>query len=115
MRFRSLGAFGALAALAAVIVAVVPAAGGTTAQATGTYIVQMAQSPVVAYEGGIAGFERTKPAKGEKINPNSAAVRKYAGYLDGKHAEALQKVGGGQKVYDYRFSYNGFAAKLTEK
>jgi subtilisin family serine protease len=115
MRFRSLGAFGALAALAAVIVAVVPAAGGTTAQATGTYIVQMAQSPVVAYEGGIAGFERTKPAKGEKINPNSAAVRKYAGFLDGKHAEALQKVGGGQKVYDYRFSYNGFAAKLTEK
>ena len=27
--------------------------------------------------------------------------------------EALSKVGGGQKVYDYAYTYNGFAAKLT--
>jgi hypothetical protein len=45
------------------------------------YIVQLAEPPVVAYDGGIAGLAATKPAKGQKIDPNSAAVLKYKAYL----------------------------------
>jgi hypothetical protein len=78
------------------------------------YIVQMIDAPVVAYEGGIPGLAATKPGKGEKINPNSAHVRKYVSYLDDQHSVALADVGAaGKKVYDYRYSFNGFSAWLT--
>ena len=113
MRFRSLSALGAFAVLAMLLLAV--SASGAPGDATAkTYIVQMLQAPVVAYEGGEAGLAATKPAKGEKIDPNSAAVKKYADYLVGQHDAALQKVGGATKVYDYTYTYNGFAAKLTD-
>ena len=47
----------------------------------GVYIVQMADLPVVAYDGTIAGYQATKPAKGAKVNPQSAAVTKYVDRL----------------------------------
>jgi subtilisin family serine protease len=83
------------------------------AASTATYIVRMIDAPAVAYTGGIAGLQATKPAKGEKIDPDSTKVRRYVDHLNGRHAAALQKVGGAQKVYDYAYSFNGFAAKLT--
>ena len=79
----------------------------------GVYIVQMADAPVVAYEGGVPGLKATAPKKGQKIDPNSADVVNYVAYLTGKHAGALAKVGGGQKLYSYTYSFNGFAAKLS--
>src|SRR5688572_31835621 len=76
------------------------------------YIVRMSEEPVVAYKGGIPGLRATKPARGQKINPNSPEVVRYVGYLDSRHNEALSRVGG-QKLYDYRYSFNGFAAKMS--
>ena len=78
----------------------------------GIYIVQMVDKPVVAYEGDIKGLKATKPKNGKKIDPNSPAVVDYVSYLVSKHDQALAKVGG-QKVYDYAYTYNGFAAKLS--
>ena len=78
----------------------------------GIYIVQMNDLPVVAYSGGVKGFKATKPNKGKKINPNSKAVVKYADYLTAKHAQAANKVGG-KKVQSYKYSFNGFAAKMS--
>jgi subtilisin family serine protease len=113
MRFRSLSALGAFAVLAMLLLAV--SASGAPGDGTAkTYIVQMLQAPVVAYEGGEAGLAATKPAKGQKLDPSSAAVKTYAAHLVGQHDAVLQKVGGGTKVYDYTYSYNGFAAKLTD-
>jgi hypothetical protein len=80
----------------------------------GLYIVQLVDKPVVAYEGDIPGLKATKPAQGKKINPNSPAVVNYVEYLNSKHDEVLAKAGGGQKVHDYFYSFNGFAAELTE-
>ena len=77
------------------------------------YVVQMLDLPVVAYDGSIKGLAATKPAAGQKIDPNSGKVAKYVAYLDGTHAAALARVGG-RKVYDYRYSFNGFAAEMTE-
>ena len=113
MRFRSWGALGAFAVLAALMLSV-SASGADNSTATQTYIVQMLESPVVAYEGGVAGLKATKPSKGTKIDPNSAAVKEYVGYLNGSHDKALAKVGGAQKLYDYGVTFNGFAADLTE-
>ena len=123
MQLRRWSALGAFAALGAFLLTV-PTAGfggqdessGATLKhgaGSGVYIVRMSDDPVVAYEGGIAGLKATKPAKGKKIDPRSSEVAKYAGYLDSKHDGALAKVGG-QKVYDYRYTYNGFAARLSE-
>jgi subtilisin family serine protease len=94
--------------------AVVLASGGVAAQSTQTYVVQMLQSPVVAYDGGIAGYAATRPAKGEKIDPLSQKVARYVDFLNSRHSAALDRVGGGQKLYDYDYSYNGFSAKLTD-
>ena len=90
---------------------------GGTAKGKGhtnsVYIVQMVDAPVVAYEGGIRGLKATKPANGKKINPNSPEVVNYVAYLDSRHDQALGAVGG-RKLYDYRYSYNGFAAELSD-
>lgn len=81
----------------------------------GVYIVQMIDPPVAAYEGEVPGYAPTKPGKGKKVNPKSAHVKKYAGHLKNKHDAALRTSGApaSKKLYDYSFTYNGFAAKLT--
>lgn len=79
------------------------------------YIVRMAEEPVVAYRGGIPGLQATRPNRGQKIDPNDPQVVQYAGYLDSRHDAVLGAAGGGRKVYDYRYSFNGFAAELTEE
>jgi subtilisin family serine protease len=87
--------------------------GNVAASPNGIYIIQMINEPVVAYTGDIPGLAATKPDKGQKINPNSPDVIKYVAFLDARHDEVLSKVGGGQKVYDYHYSFNGFAARLS--
>ncbi|HYU57102.1 MAG TPA: S8 family serine peptidase, partial [Actinomycetota bacterium] len=79
------------------------------------YVVQMADDPIVAYEGGVRGFEPTKPAPGEHVDPDSARVRRYEDYLNRSHAAAIAAAGApaDAKFYDYAYSYNGFAAVLT--
>ncbi|TDD54945.1 hypothetical protein E1286_04325 [Nonomuraea terrae] len=95
-----------------------PAPAGATAGMTAgaeepkTYIVQMAPEPVATYEGDVAGLARTKPEQGEKISPRSAKVRDYVGHLKGRHDAALKQTGG-KKIYDYVYSFGGFAARMT--
>jgi subtilisin family serine protease len=81
----------------------------------GVYVAIMAADPVIAYEGDIKGYSATKPGKGKKINPNSAHVKKYARFLEKSHGEALAGAGGkaSDKLHDYKYAVNGFAAKLS--
>ena len=125
MRFRSLGALCASVGLAALLVAsAFGLAGGKSAKdrtttqkshvSAATYIVQLADDPAAAYEGNIAGYKATAPAKGTKFNSASNNVKKYVAYLNGKHADAAAAVGA-EKFYDYGYSFNGFAAAMTEQ
>ncbi len=107
-----------MAALAMSISGAVPIAaetqkGDVQQSSNGVYIVQMMELPVVAYEGGIPGLAATAPGAGTKVNPNSPAVANYVRHLNDKHNEALGRVGGGAKLYDYTYSFNGFAAQLS--
>jgi len=124
--FKTLGALFLMASLLVASVPVVtaanPAMGAShdldVAKASGkanngVYIVRMLQDPVVAYSGGIAGLKATKPNKGQKIDPDSTDVVRYVSYLDSRHSDALNRAGGGRKLYDYRYTFNGFAAQLT--
>lgn len=81
---------------------------------SGMYIVEMANAPVVAYKGDIKGLKATAPKNGQKIDPNGSDVVTYVAYLNAKHDDALAKVGGAKKLYDYNYTFNGFAAQLTD-
>lgn len=83
------------------------------ARSNSVYIVRMVDAPVVAYDGKIKGYSATRPKKGEKIDPNDPSVGKYFDYLSATHDSALQKVGGGKKLYSYGYAFNGFAAELS--
>ena len=78
------------------------------------YIVQLAEAPVTAYQGGISGYAATKPAKGQKINPDSPLVSSYAGYLTSRHDSVLASAGSAKKAYSYNYVFNGFAAELSD-
>ena len=112
MRLRSWGALGALAVFAAVLT-VVSAASGAQGSSSDIYIVRMLEKPVAGYTGGVPGIPATKPALGEKVDDQAAHVKRYAARLDASHAELARKAGV-DKLYDYRFAYNGFAAEMTE-
>lgn len=80
------------------------------------YIIQLEANPVIAYEGDITGIPATKPAEGQKINPNNTKVKKYVSYLNKEHDKVLNKAGAYKsKIYDYVYSFNGMAALLTAK
>ena len=110
MRLRTALILGALA----VGLFVMPASSALSQAASKTYIVQLTGEPAVLYDGGISGIPATKPAKGNKIDPNNANVKKYLDHLKSAHDAALGKVGGAKKLYDYGYVLDGFAAVLTE-
>jgi subtilisin family serine protease len=91
-----------------------PATAESSPEQQKTYVVQMALDPVVSYQGNVAGLPATKPKRGEKIDPRSAAVGRYVDRVRGRHNEALRKVGASKKLYDYAYSFDGFAARLTQ-
>ena len=100
MRSRSLKVLAAVSVLAAGIVFAVPTAVSAPADTTKTYIVQMVQSPAVAYTGGVTGLKATKPAKGQKIDPASPDVAKYADHLKGvaRRARSARSGGGAEAL-----------------
>ncbi len=87
---------------------------GPSAHANKSYIVQLAEMPVTAYDGGTPGLQPTKPQKGQKIDPNSADVVNYLAHLTARHDSVLLGVGNARKLYSYGYVFNGFAADLTE-
>ena len=81
-----------------------------------SYVVVLANDSIAVYKGDIAGYLATKPAKGDKVNPNSAHVRKYEMFLKKNHDKSLVAAGvaTSAKVHDYAFALNGYSAILTE-
>ena len=110
MRLRAALLVGAFA----VALFALPAGGALSAQSSQTYIVQMLDAPAVTYDGGVSGIPATKPGKGKKINPEAANVKRYRAHLNREHDQAIERVGGAEKVYDYGVTFNGFAAVMTE-
>lgn len=125
MRTTTPGKRARIAALAASAVVVSPLAVGTlSAQAdeyselqlgeTKTYIVQLADEPLVAFTGG-HGLAATAPSHGEKVDVDSAAAEAYTDYLSTQRAEALATVGLSKSdvVTTYDVALNGFAVKMN--
>ena len=81
-----------------------------------SYIVLMEDLPLVAYEGDIKGLPATKPAEGKKVNPNSAAAKKYDAFLTSNQSKALRGAGVSKSAQTNSFTValNGFSAVMTE-
>ena len=78
------------------------------------YIVQFAAPPALTYRGRPGGPAATRPTQGQKFDPRSANVRQYTRTLLDKHDRVLQSIGAYEnKLYSYRYTFNGFAARLT--
>jgi len=77
-----------------------------------SYIVVMEEMPLTAYEGHIKGLPATKPAKGKKVNPRSAAAKKYKAYLKGEQRKAQRATGIATTAVtnSYSVALNGFSA-----
>ncbi|WP_395687746.1 S8 family peptidase [Caenimonas koreensis] len=91
-----------------------PQAAPQVAAATKTYLVQLADKPVLGYEGGVSGLAATKPARGKKIDPESANVTNYMAYLQSRQDKVMRDAGATKKIYGYGYAFNGFAAELTD-
>lgn len=107
-----LGGFLALVATAA-------AANGSSASSTPDdyAIVELTDSPVADYTGGIAGILATKPLHGHKLDFASANVVKYEAYLSIEHGSFQSWLKSNapsvQVVRDYSLSFNGIAVLLN--
>jgi len=77
--------------------------------------VQLADKPLIAYEGNIQGLAATKPARSHKLDFSSNAIKNYRRFLAERRQQALDAVPGARKVHDYQVAFNGFAAQMTAK
>jgi len=78
------------------------------------YIVQFDQPAALNYTGRPGGLAATRPRKGKKFDARDANVRAYARELIDAHDDVLQSIGAyDNKLYSYRYTFNGFAARLT--
>ncbi|TDW23899.1 S8 family serine peptidase [Kribbella kalugense] len=79
---------------------------------TGSYIVQLDDSPVAEYDGDIAGLAATKIAPGGKLLKTAAPVIDYVKHLASERDQLLHnsKI---TKLYDYNYTYAGFSAQMS--
>lgn len=82
---------------------------------TNSAIVVFKQDPLATYDGKIRGYEKTRPDRG-KLNPGSAAAKKYLGLLKQQHSEFerwLQRNVPSAKITSEYFTVlNGVAVEL---
>ncbi|WP_207948369.1 S8 family peptidase [Metallococcus carri] len=97
------------------VVAATPASSAPAKQQNGRYIVQLTGAPVASYTGGVAGIPATKPAKGKKVNRDSAAAKQLSARLKSQQTQALTRAGSSSSavVRSYTLTFNGFAATLS--
>ena len=83
---------------------------------TSSAIVVLRDDPLATYDGHVKGYEKTRPDHG-KVNPNSAAAKKYLGYLKNEHSDFahwLQKnVPSAKITSEFYTVLNGVAVQLN--
>ncbi|MBV6319933.1 S8 family serine peptidase [Duganella violaceipulchra] len=79
-----------------------------------SYIVQLADKPVAAYNGEVAGLAATQPAPGSRLQMGAQTVQLYMDYLDQKQSDVKALVPNAPINHDYKVVLNGFSAMLTD-
>ncbi len=81
--------------------------------ATGVYLVQLDDAPVVEYDGRTAGLRATRVTPGKKLKKDDAGVRAYVRHLTAERDRILSAAGSARKLYDYDYTIAGFAAQMS--
>jgi hypothetical protein len=89
------------------------------AQAAGpsarSYIVQLTDPPAASYRGGVTGLAATQVAEGQRLRADAGPVRAYVAHLDKQQQAVLAQLRSPTRVlHRYHYSFNGFAAVLSE-
>ncbi|MCA9960148.1 MAG: S8 family serine peptidase, partial [Anaerolineales bacterium] len=88
---------------------------------TAVYIIQLADSPVASYRGGVDGYAATSPAaNGESDLRKSESTLAYAGYLEGVQSAFAQTL---VETLDrpvvvkdtFQYAFNGLAVEMTAR
>jgi subtilisin family serine protease len=78
------------------------------------YIVKLRSPGAAAYKRAPADFATDKPESESERRARDSAAESYATALEQSHDRLLAGIGAGSsKIYSYRYSVNGFAARLT--
>ncbi|MFB8084979.1 S8 family serine peptidase [Streptomyces sp. NPDC055992] len=92
----------------------VPVGAPVAESATGTYLVTLADEPLVTYDGGVGDLPATKPAHGGKFDVASAAAKRYRTHLTGQQNRVAKKVGATVRQH-YAVTTNTFSARLDAR
>ena len=57
------------------------------------YIVTLADAPVAAYDGDVAGYDATQPVDGEDVDVDSADAKRYRSYLRKRQDKVAARIG----------------------
>jgi subtilisin family serine protease len=87
---------------------------GKTSFDPGRYVVTLADDPAATYDGGVSGFDATKPDPGGRLNPGAKDVTEYTDYLAAEQEDVAADVDA-TIDYSYTLTVNGFAADLSRE
>ncbi|RWZ64754.1 serine protease [Labedella populi] len=87
---------------------------GKTTFDAGRYVVTLADDPAATYDGGVSGFDATKPDPGGRLNPGATDVTEYTDYLAAEQEDVAAEVDA-TIDYSYTLTVNGFAADLSSE
>ena len=84
----------------------------TDASTESDYIVTLADAPIAAYEGDVAGYDATQPDEGEDVDVDSADARRYRSYLRKRQDTVAARIGSTPDER-YEVGLNAFTAEIT--
>ena len=76
------------------------------------YIVTLADAPIAAYDGDVAGYDATQPADGEDVDVDSADAKRYRAYLRKRQDTVAARIGSAPDDR-YEVGVNAFTAEMT--
>ena len=84
----------------------------TALTAEGDYIVTLADAPVAAYDGDVAGYDATQPTDGDAVDLDSSDTERYRSYLRKRQDKVAARVGG-EPEERYEIGVNAFTTTIT--
>ncbi|MFE9860294.1 S8 family serine peptidase [Streptomyces sp. NPDC005780] len=102
----------ALAAVSLPLATPAAATGPAKPLAAGTYLITLADQPLVTYDGSVEDLSATKPTEGEKFDVTSADAKRYRTHLTDEQNQVAKKVGATVRQH-YAVTTNTFSARLS--
>lgn len=103
-----------LAALSLPLATPATAAGPSTPLAAGTYLITLADQPLVTYDGSIADIPATRPTAGKRLDVTATNAKRYRTHLVDEQTRVAKKVGATVRQH-YAVTTNTFSAQLNAR